>query len=148
MDSMRLLLLVYTHAYLSHCFAVLHHHCITCDHQQNVVDLTDSEAKEQDTVDEHDNLVTELSKHKLTIAQRLGATPRKVATRRLVHVRKALQDVFVAIGTLSEDTDNAHRLHQYEDQLIDLSRDLSETRNTLLTLDLVTYLPRSSCSTL
>ena len=111
-------------------------------HHHNVVDLTDSEdslTREQDVLDEHDDLVAGLSvriKQLLDACTLSDATPRKVATRRLAHVRKALSDVSSAIGALSGDPDDTFRLRQYEEQLIDLKKELSETRSGLLTLEL------------
>ena len=68
-------------------------------HHHNVVDLTDSEdslTREQDVLDENDDLVAELSvriKQLSDVRTSSDATPCKVATRRLAHVRKALSDV-------------------------------------------------------
>jgi hypothetical protein len=107
-------------------------------HHHNVVDLTDSEdsvTREQDVLDEHDDLVAELSvriKQLIDACTSSDANPRKVATHRLVHVRKALSDVSSAIGTLGGDPDDTYRLRQYEEQLIDLKKELSETRSGLL----------------
>ena len=62
-------------------------------HHRNVINLTDSEdslTREQDALDEHDDLVAELA---LRIQQLISSctasdvTARKVATRRLAHVR-------------------------------------------------------------
>ena len=107
-------------------------------HHQDIVDLTvseDSLASEQDVLDEQDDLVAELSVKQLIIAcSTSDATPRKIATRRLV--LKTLSDLSTAIGALGEDADDMHRLSQHKEQLIDLTKDLSETRSSLLTLDL------------
>ena len=59
-----------------------------------------------------------------------------VATRRLAHVKKTLSNVSSAIGTLSGDPDDTFLLRQYEEQLIDLKKELSKTRSGLLTLEL------------
>ena len=53
-----------------------------------------------------------------------------------MHVTKTLSDLSTAIGALGEDADHMHRLSQHKEQLIDLKKDLSETRSSLLTLDL------------
>ena len=112
-------------------------------HHHNVVDLTDNEdflTREQDTLDEHDDLVAELSvriKQIITTCTPSDATPRKVAIRRLAaHVRTTLSDVSSGIGALSSDRDDTCRLHQYEEQLVDLKKELAETRSGLLTLEL------------
>ena len=91
-------------------------------HYHNVVDLTDTEdslTREQDVLDEHDDLVAELS-----------------VTRLLAHVRKTLFDFSWAIGALSGDPDDTHRLHQHGEQLGDLKKELWETRSSLLILEL------------
>ena len=111
-------------------------------HHHNIVDLTDSEdslAREQDVLDEHDDLVAELAvriKQLITACSSSDTTPHKIAARRLAHVRKTLSDVSTAVGALGEGSDDVHRLHQYQEQLIDLKGDLSETRSVLLTLEL------------
>ena len=118
-------------------------------HHQDIVDLTvseDSLAREQDVLDEQDDLVAELSvriKQLIIACSTSDATPRKIATRRLVHVRKTLSDLSTAIGVLGEDADDMHRLSQHKEQLIDQKKDLSETRSSLLTLSLTTSLPVS-----
>ena len=64
-----------------------------------------------------------------------NATPRRVASRRLAHVRKTVSDVSAAVVTLNGDSYDTH-LHQYEERLIHLRKELSETRSSLLTLEL------------
>ena len=111
-------------------------------HHHNVIDLTDSEdslPREQDVLDKHDDLVADLSvrvKQLIDACTSSDTTPRKVATRRLTHVKKTLSNVSSAIGMLSGDPDDTYRLRQYEEQLIDLKKELSETRSGLLTLEL------------
>ena len=111
-------------------------------HHHDIVDLVDSDeslTREQLALVEHDDLVAELAgriKQLITVRTSSDATPRRVASRRLAHVRKAVSDVFAAVVTLSGDSYDAHLLHQYEKRLIDLRKELSETRSSLLTLEL------------
>ena len=58
-----------------------------------------------------------------------------MATRRLAHVGKSLSNISTSIRKLSGDASEAHVLRQYDEQLIDLKKELSETRNSLLTLE-------------
>ena len=81
-------------------------------YHHNVIDLTDSEdslPREQDVLDEHDDVVANLSvrvKQLIDACTSSDTTPRKVATRRLAHVKKTLSNVSSAIGTLSGDPDD------------------------------------------
>ena len=59
-----------------------------------------------------------------------GVTHRKDATRRLMHV---MSDVSSAISVLTGEPENTYQLRQYEEQL---KKELSETRSSLLTLEL------------
>ena len=111
-------------------------------HHHNIVDLTDSEEsleREQTVLGDHDDLVTKLS---VRITQLIDACTssdtalRKLATRRLAHVRKALTDATSSIKALMGDADDAYRLRQYEEQVLDLKKELSKTRSSLLTLEL------------
>ena len=111
-------------------------------HHQSIVDLVDNEEAltgEQSTLDEHDDLIADLS---VRVNQLIAActcsdsAPRKLATRRLAHVGKSLSNISTSIRKLSGDASEAHVLRQYDEQLIDLKKELSETRNSLLTLEL------------
>ena len=111
-------------------------------HHQGIVDLIDNEEAltgEQSTLDEHDDLIADLSVH---VNQLIAActcsdsAPRKLATRRLAHVGKSLLNISTSIRKLGGDASEAHVLRQYDEQLIDLKKELSETRNSLLTLEL------------
>ena len=109
------------------------------DHHHNVIDLTDSEdslPREQDVLDEHDDLVADLSVRVKQLIDACMSSNTTVATRRLAHVKKTLSNVSSAIGTLSGDPDDTFLLRQYEEQLIDLKKELSKTRSGLLTLEL------------
>ena len=92
-----------------------------------MTDSEDSLTREQDILDEYDDLVAKLSvriKQLIDACTSSDAAPHKVSTRRLAHVRKALSDVSSAIGALSGDPDDMYRLRQYEEQLIDLKKEL------------------------
>ena len=91
------------------------------DHHHNIVDLIDGEeslTKEQEILDEHDDLVAELSvrlKQIINFCTFSDATTCKVATRRLAHVKKTLSDISSATDAPERDPTDTHRLHQYEE---------------------------------
>ena len=111
-------------------------------HHQGLVDLIDDEhslATEQNELDDHDDLIAELTvcvDKLITACSSADGTPRKLAARRLAHAEKSLSDLSAAIHTLSEDPSDTCVLRQYEEQLIDLKGELSDTRSGLLPLDL------------
>ena len=103
-------------------------------HHQGIVDLIDSEDSltgEQNTLDEHDDFIADLSvrvNQLLTACSASDATARRLASRRLAHVGKSLSDVTSVIRTLTGDAGEAHVLRQYEEQLIDLRKELRNSQ--------------------
>jgi hypothetical protein len=73
-------------------------------HHHAVVDLTDDEgtlAKEQEVLDAHDDLVTELSlriKHVISASLLSDEASRRIATRTLSHLQKSLGSFTSVIG--------------------------------------------------
>ena len=105
------------------------------DHHHNIIDLTDSEdslLREQDVLDEHDDLFADLS---VRVKQLIDACT-LLSVRLLPADLPTLSNVSSAIGTPSGDHDDTFRLRQYEEQLIDLKKELSKTRSGLLALEL------------
>lgn len=88
-------------------------------HHHNVVDLTDGEeslTREQDILDEHDDLVANLSvriNQLISACTSFDTTPYKDAARRLTHIRKTLTEVSSAVNALGRDPDDTSRLRQH-----------------------------------
>ena len=93
---------------------------------------------EQNTLDEHDDLVAQLAvriQQLITLCtSSLDSSPRKIASRRLSHLQKTLSTIGEAI-TSSDVTADPCLLRQYEEQLGDVKRELTDIRNSLLPLD-------------
>ena len=98
-------------------------------------------SKEQDELDQHDDLITDLSMRieKLITTCNLNSDSgaRKMASRRLTHLKSNLAGVEAAVRSLKTDTAEIHVLHQYQEQLSDFKGELAEIRQTLLSLGLV-----------
>ena len=110
-----------------------------------LIDLLDDEeylAKEQETLDLHDDLVTELS---LRVNQVIAAsTPssdessRRIVSRKLTHLQKSLTSITAIIGDASAAPFDACLLRQYEERTNDINKDLVRTRDDLHRMDLDT----------
>ena len=112
-------------------------------HHRDIIDLTDDEdslSKEQEVLDEHDDVIAELS---VRISQLIGVctssqlstSPRKIASRKLARIEKTLSDMNLAVAALEGDPDSC-LLRQYEEQVSDVKKELSDTHNELLKLEL------------
>ena len=88
------------------------------------MDLTnkeDSLSKEQESLDDHDDLIVDLAvciKQLISMCMASDTTPRNVAALRLAHIQKALSEISM-IATLTGETDNEYKLRQFEEQLVD-----------------------------
>ena len=108
-------------------------------HHQALVDLIDDEEAiqtEQKTLDDHDDFVAELSvriQHPCTPSSEPSL--RKIAARRLSHLKKALSSVGAAITSSEEESIDVCLLRQYEEQFSDCKKELADVRNTLLSLE-------------
>ena len=112
-------------------------------HHHALIDLIDDEEtlqKEQSTLDEHDDFVAELA---VRIQQLINvctppsdASPRKIASRRLSHLQKSLSSIHTAIASLSKGPDDTCLLRQYEEQLGDCKKEVTDIRSSLISLDL------------
>ena len=98
-------------------------------HHYALVDVIEGEElslKEQETLDEHDDEITELAVRIKGLISLCAATPdpnfRKVATRKLTHISKGVSSIAEAFGSLSGTPDDVCLLHQYEEQLRDHKR--------------------------
>ena len=112
-------------------------------HHHALVDLIDEEETlltEQQTLDEHDDVIAELSARIQQLAN--ACTPssnpplRKIASRGLSHLKKALSSVRTAIASSEEGSMDVCLLRQYEEELSDCKKQLADVRNSLMSLDL------------
>ena len=110
-------------------FRTHHHHIFDF-----VTDKT-TLSKEQETLDEHDDLIAELSVRVLQLINICTSSPHKVIPCKLLRIEKALSDIDAAITTVDGES-NPCLLHQCEEQVGDLKKELSDARNELLTLGL------------
>ena len=112
-------------------------------HHHNVVDLIDDDdtlAKEQETLDSHDDLVAELS---VQVKQVIAASSpssnessRRIANRKLTQLQKSLASITSAISDFSTDPSDVCLLKQYEERTNDLNKDLARVRDDLHRIEL------------
>ena len=101
------------------------------------IDSNDDLATEQNVFDEHDDIIEDLTIH----MQRLvTASPssdvRKKAARGLFQLQKSLVLVEEAIKAISDVTPEVTcLLHQYQEQISDYKRELSNVRSDLLSIE-------------
>ena len=113
----------------------VHHYALV-----DIIDDDDLSSKEQETLDEHDDEIAELAIRIKKLISLCTATPdsnfRKVATRKQTRISKGVAAITEAIGSLTGSSDDVCLLHQYEEQLRDYKKDLSDIRDSLLSQDL------------
>ena len=113
-------------------------------HHHALIDLIDDEetlAKEQETLDAHDDLVAELS---VRVKQVIAASSpssnestRRILSRKLLHLEKSLTSITSIIsGTDSAPPSDTCLLRQYEERASDINRDLVKTRDDLHQMEL------------
>ena len=112
------------------------------DLHMSVVDLVDEEEPEQATLDHHDDLVASMTLRIQKLIAKLKPPPdrkvesHKLPTRKLKRVQDCLSAVNDAVGALTGDTKDIHRLRLHEEQLGDSKKDLSAIKMELMLLDL------------
>ena len=112
-------------------------------HHFAVVDTLDDEgslAKEQETLDQHDDDIAELA---VRIEQLIATSDsasesgaRKTASRRLSCMNSNVSAIRSAITELTGDPAETHLLHHYQEQLSDFKKELGDIRHSLLSLGL------------
>ena len=112
-------------------------------HHHAIVDFIDDEEalqREQSTLDEYDDCVAELAARMQQLisvcTSSSDSSPREIASRRLSRLQKNLSSISTEIATLSGRPDDSCLLLQYEDQLSDCKKELTDVRNSLLPHDL------------
>ena len=113
-------------------------------HHFSLIDLIDDEGtlgEEQEALDRHDDDVTSLAVRIQQVVTLSSATPTnldqcKTITRKLQHLDKNLSLASETIGSLSSRPEDICRLQQHEEQLSNYKKDLADSRNSLLSLDL------------
>ena len=108
-----------------------------------MVDVINDEAtlgQKQIILDEHDDAVATLSIHiQRLIASCVSASSsssNQVALKRLTKMKKTLSSIDEAVTGLGSDSDNNCLLHQYQEQLSDLKKEMSDVNTRLLSLKL------------
>lgn len=122
----------------------------TCDTDfkelhMSVVDLVDEEevvAAEQATLDNHDDTIASMTLRIQKLIATLKPPPpdrkiesRKLLERRLKRIQDCLSAVNDAVGALTGDAKDVHRLRLHEEQLGDNKKDLSAVKVELMSLD-------------
>jgi DNA repair exonuclease SbcCD ATPase subunit len=114
-------------------------------HHYSVVDLVTAEEElvgEQDTIDQHDDIVEELSvriQKLVSICSNLSedpSAPRSIHSRKLEHLDKDLSAINTAIDSLDPGTDHTCRLQLHQEQIADFRRKLADIRDGLLAMNL------------
>ena len=105
-------------------------------------DRTDENiAKEQEELDQHDSNITDLSLRLEELMRECSAkseaAPHKVASRSLTNLRERLNVISSALSKLSGTPEETHLVGQYQEQVSDLKKELSDTCLNIL----------SSCTT-
>ena len=97
-------------------------------------------AKEQDTLDQHDDdiatLAVRIEQLVATCNSASDSGARKIASRRLAHLKSNLSAVNSAVTSLTVDSAERHLLHQYQEQLSNFKKELADIRYNLLSLGL------------
>ena len=112
-------------------------------HHHALVDLIDDEealAKEQETLDVHDDLVAELA---VRVKQVIVASSpssndssRRIASRKLSHLQKSLTGIASIVSDASTHVSDMCLLRQYEERTNDINRDLAKTRDDMHRMEL------------
>ena len=114
------------------------HHLAVVD----AIDGTDDTTlrNEQDILDEHDDeisaLAVRLQKLIATCSTIADPDVRKIPSRRLTRLDKSLSSIADQVESLTGDSSNTCLIHQYEEQVSDLKKELASVRDSLLSLDL------------
>lgn len=102
-------------------------------------DDADSLAKEQDTLDKHDDEVAELSFLITRLVRNCSAASdsgaRKTLSRRLTDLKARLEMVDSASDSLTSSIEHIHLLQQYHEQLNDFKIELCSIRQAILTAE-------------
>ena len=96
--------------------------------------------KEQDVLDEHNDEISSLAARlqEFIVICSTIADPdiRKVPSRRLARLDKSLSSISNRIKSITGDSSDTCLIHQYEEQVSDLKKELVSVRDSLLLLDL------------
>lgn len=96
----------------------------------------DNLAKEQEELDQHDSNITDLSLRLENLLRECSAksesAPHKIALRSLTNLRERLNVILSALSKLSGTPEEVHLVEQYQEQISDLKKELSDTRQTIL----------------
>ena len=118
-------------------------------HMLAIIDLTDREeasALEQDALDDHDDIISELTICIQRLISTLMPSPardlQKSSNRRLARMQEKLDAVEKTICRMDiDDPDAECILEQYTEQILDLKIELKDVRNSLHLVDLDTEDP-------
>ena len=112
-----------------------HHHALI-----DLIEDDDALSREQETLDAHDDLVTELSvRIKRVIATSspsMNESARRIASRKLAHLQKSLDSIDSVVNDTSKAITDMCLLQQYEERVVDINRELAKTRDDLHRMEL------------
>ena len=113
------------------------------NHHHTLIDLTDDDealAKEQDVLDSHDDLVTDLTVRVRQIISSSSPSPsdssHRIVARKLAHLQKSLASVTSVTSADPAAILDTCLLRQYEERTNDIRRDLAGTRDDLHCMEL------------
>ena len=96
--------------------------------------------REQETLDAHDDLVTDLSVRIKQIVSSSSSSvtdsSRKILSRKLIHIQKCIDSIVLFIDGTSTTKTDICLLRQYEEKAADINRDLAKVRDDLHHLDI------------
>ena len=112
-------------------------------HHLAIVDLTDDDeelSSEQGALDHHDDKMIEVGARLQRLISAITSSsridPKRATLKRLLHLKEKLRSIGESVSTATEDVDGFCKLHQHEEQLLELKIDLRDIRTTILGLDL------------
>ena len=115
------------------------------DLHMSMIDLIDDEdtvLAEQTALDNHDDLVASMTLRVQKLIASVKPAPdgrvdnRRILARRLKQIQERLSATSDAVGTLTGDSKDVHRLQLHEEQIGDSKKDLSAIKSELISLDL------------
>ena len=111
-------------------------------HHDSILELVDNEevlAVEQEILEAHEDTVSNLFTRLDKIAASCNVekdTQSKQGTKRLEYLKKEIAAIHASISTLPASSDHTCLLQQQEEKLGELKKELSATRQTILSLDI------------
>ena len=109
-------------------------------HHLAIVDLTDDDeelSSEQGALDHHDDKMIEVGARLQRLISAITSSSKRATLKRLLHLKEKLRSIGESVSTATEDVDDGFcKLHQHEEQLLELKINLRDIRTTILGLDI------------